>query len=88
MVSEKQLEIAARLDKQVRNLEQTCNSSLEVFMGMEPFMSDFKALLDSSTQGEMDELTTRFEGLYHYGKILENIAMGIESGDIKVPESE
>lgn len=88
MVSEKQLEIAARLDKQVRKLEQTCSDSLEVFMEMGPFMSDFKALLDSSTQSEMDELTARFDGLYHYGKILESIAMGIASGDIQVPESE
>jgi hypothetical protein len=34
----------------------------------------------------MDELCRRFAGFFHYAKILEMVAAGIQSGAIKVPQ--
>jgi hypothetical protein len=48
-------------------------------------MPFFKMLLDSG-QDTMDELCRRFSGFYHYAKILEKLAAGIQSGDIQVPK--
>ena len=46
-------------------------------------MPFFKMLLDSG-QDTMDELCRRFAGFYHYAKILETLAAGIQSGAIQV----
>jgi hypothetical protein len=48
-------------------------------------MPFFKMLLDSG-QDTMDELCRRFSGFYHYAKILETLAAGIQSGEIQVPK--
>jgi hypothetical protein len=41
--------------------------------------------MDASEPGAMDELSRRFAGFFHYAKILEMVATGIQSGEIKVP---
>ena len=38
-----------------------------------------------SLNPDMDALYERFDGFYRYAKVLENIARGIEAGDIRVP---
>jgi hypothetical protein len=48
-------------------------------------MPFFKMLLDSG-QDTMDELCQCFAGFYHYAKILETLADGIQSGAIQVPK--
>jgi hypothetical protein len=48
-------------------------------------MPIFKILLDSG-HDTMDELCRRFTGFYHYAKILETLAVGIQSGAIQVPK--
>ena len=46
----------------------------------------FKQLMDTSEPDTMDELCRRFAGFFHYAKILEMVAAGIQSGAIKVPK--
>jgi hypothetical protein len=50
------------------------------------YMPGFKQLLATAGPGEMNQLCERFGGFYRYAKILENLAAGIQSGAIKVPE--
>lgn len=80
----KQLEIALKIDVRVRELERAGANEVEIFMEMSDLMPDFKQLMETARQAGMDELTARFDGFYRYAKILENIAVGIESGEIKV----
>lgn len=48
------------------------------------YMPGFKRLMDTSQQGEMDELCRRFPWFYRYATILESLAKGIAFGSIKV----
>ena len=48
-------------------------------------MADFKRLMDTAGQNDMNELGRRFAGFLRYAKILEMIAAGIQSGALKVP---
>ena len=48
-------------------------------------MPDFKTLLDSPYNGDIEANATRFSGLYRYGVMLSNVAEGIADGLIRVP---
>ena len=48
------------------------------------YMLGFKRLIDTLESEAMDELCQRFAGFFHYAKILEMVAAGIQSGAIKV----
>jgi hypothetical protein len=50
------------------------------------YMEAFKALMDSTTQVEMNYLCQQYPGLYRFGKILEMLAEGIADGRIDVPK--
>ena len=50
------------------------------------YMPGFKRLMNISEPDTMDELCRRFAGFFHYAKILEMVAGGIQSGAIKVPK--
>src|SRR5689334_19568430 len=78
------LGIAARIDARVQRLVRSGSDDLAVFMAMADRMPDFKRVMDTAGQDGMDELCRRFDGFYRYAKILEDIAAGLESGDIEV----
>ena len=48
-------------------------------------MPAFRRLLDAGPHA-MDQLCLRFGGFYRYAKILEAIAAGIASAEIRVPK--
>ena len=77
--------LAERIDKKVKKILKKGASDLDVFAGMTDYMDDFKTLMDTSSQADMDRLCARYDGFYRYAKVLESIARGIESGDISVP---
>lgn len=79
-----QLHLASQIDARVRKLERSGCDKMTIFVEMGPLMPDFKKLLDTTGQKGMDKLCARFGGFYRYAKILENIASGIQSGEIKV----
>ncbi len=58
---------------------------MDVFAGMADDMKDFKSLMDTTSEADMNALYERFDGFYRYIKVLENVARGIDSGDIRVP---
>ena len=81
----KHLDISTKIDAQVRKLERDGCNELEIFVEMSELMPGFKMLLDTLDQDGIDQLCARYDGFYRYAKILENIAEGIASGEIKVP---
>ena len=80
-----QLQIAATIDARNRDLPDSATDETTILTEMVDYMPGFKRLLDTSSEGELDELCARFPGFYRYAKILERLAAGIQSGEIKVP---
>lgn len=86
-VSVEQIQIALQIDARVKELEKLGCNEVEILTEMVPFMPNFKKLLDTVGHKGMDELCERFEGFYHYARLLEHLAGGIRSGEIKVPKT-
>ncbi len=80
-----QIQIASLIDARVRALAAAGTDDVTTFAEMTDYMPGFKRLMDTSTQGEMDALWQRFSGLFRYAKILERVAAGIQSVEIKAP---
>jgi hypothetical protein len=80
-----QIQIASLIDARVRELAHDGNDDMTVFAEMADYMPGFKRLMDTSTRGELDALCQRFSGFFQYAKILERVAAGIQSSEIKVP---
>jgi hypothetical protein len=80
--TDEQLQIASRLDAKVQRLLEEGKTDVDVFVEMAGDMPDFKRLLDAG-QALMDALCLRFEGFYHYAKILEQIAAGHDEREVK-----
>jgi hypothetical protein len=81
-----QLAIAKLLDDKVNQFTQTGgNDNLMLLTCMAPYMHLFHRLMEISGEGEIDKLCVTYLGLYRYAKVLERLAMGIRSGEVKVP---
>ena len=78
--------IESVIDAKVRRLIGGNSNDLAIFVALTDHMPDFKRVMDESGQGGMDVLCQRFAGFHHYAKILENVAAGIESGEINGPK--
>ncbi|KAF0250517.1 MAG: hypothetical protein FD167_91 [bacterium] len=81
-----QIQIALQIDTRVKELEKLGCNEVEILTEMVPFMPSFRKLLDTLGPNGMDELCAKFEGFYHYARLLEHLAGGIQSGEIKVPK--
>ena len=81
-----QLQIASMIDAKMQKLVCDGNDDLTILGEMFDYMPGFKRLMDTSEPGTMDGLSRRFTGFFHYAKILEMVAAGIQSGAIKVPK--
>jgi hypothetical protein len=83
-----QLQLAWKIHAKVEDLLEAGSDDMTIFKEMCDFMPQFKRLLDGSRQqrGVMDELCRRYAGFYRYATILETVAAGIASGEIKVPK--
>jgi hypothetical protein len=80
------LAIAQLLDAKVREFEgQGVDSPLDMLGRMAPYMELFRQLMQSVDKGEMNALFESHPGLYRFAKLLEHLAKGIQSGEIKVP---
>jgi hypothetical protein len=81
-----QLQIASMIDAKRQKLVCAGNDDITILTEMFDYMPGFKRLMDTSESDTMDELCRRFAGFFHYAKILEMLAAGIQSGAIKVPK--
>lgn len=78
-------QLAERIHRRITQRPNNGASDMEIFANMANYMEDFKSLIDTCSPSEMDRLCARYEGFYRYAKILEEIAQGIETGDIHAP---
>ena len=85
VVTVEQIQIASKIDARVKKLERRGCDEVEILTEMVDLMPSFKKLLDTAGHKGMDELCERFEGFYHYARLLEHLAGAIRSGEIKVP---
>jgi hypothetical protein len=85
-VTAEQVQIASLIDEQVKRVFRKGGDEVAVLMELFDYMPGFKYLLDTARPGDMDQLCERFDGFYRYAKILEDVAAGIQSGEIKVPK--
>jgi hypothetical protein len=77
--------IASRIDERMMLLDAAGLDEVEIIAAMTDYMSDFHRLITEMTAPAMNALCSEFAGLYRYAKIVETIASGIASGQIKVP---
>ena len=85
-LTERQKHLAKIIDEHVRQVIRNGGDDEDLLVSAHDYMDTFKQLLDSSTPQEMDELCQRYDGFYHFAKLLEMLAEGIANGVIPVPE--
>lgn len=76
---------AKRIHNYVQGIVHRGGTDENIMQDMADYMADFKYLMDNLSVQDRDKLFEHYEGYLRFGKILENLARGIESGDIKVP---
>ena len=77
--------LVERIDKKVAEIVTKGGDDLDVLAGMADDMAEFKKLIDTTSSEDMSRLCGHYNGFYCYTQVLENIAQGIASGDIRVP---
>src|SRR5688572_6183205 len=77
--------MAARIDERIKQLDASGMQEAEILLAMEEYMADFRHVMVHASGREMDALCGEFAGFYRFAKILETLASGIASGEIKVP---
>lgn len=81
-LTKEQEKIVKEIDEKARSLENTDNETFLV--GMFDYMPRFKILLDELTSEEINKLAMRYEGFGSFAQLLEALAEGIHSGEIKL----
>ncbi len=74
---------AAAIDARVTELFRNGLARPEILGEMTDYMPAFRPLMDLP-QSELDELCMRFPAFYYYAKLIEGIALGISTVEIKV----
>jgi hypothetical protein len=85
MTRDEMLAIMQRLDDRAKTLLADGGGDTGLLTGMFDDMPLFKALLDSPYSDEINVAARRFPAFHRYASVLSNIAGGIASGSIKVP---
>ena len=60
-------------------------TDIDILACMADYMTGFKSLLDTCSPEDMDGLCAHYEGFIRYARTLEDIAQGIQDGNIRVP---
>ena len=55
-------------------------------MSLADHMDQFKMIMDITNEIEMNYLCNQYPGFYRFGKLLEDIAIGISEGAIEAPK--
>ena len=79
------VQLAKKIHIEMINMLEHDGDELAILTGLTSYMTKFKELIDSTSDGEMSLLCERYHGFYKYVQILENLATGIRSGEISVP---
>ena len=82
----KQLKRVKRIDQFVKNIYDKGGGDEDLLMNMQPYMDDFKKVMDNSSSEEMDAFYEKYDGFYGFAKLLQDLAGAIQEGHIDVPE--
>lgn len=85
-LTEQQTRLAGTIDRHVKHVLAHGGGDEELLMSLADYMGTFKQWMDMSTGEEMNALCQRYDGFYHFAKLLERLAEGIADGSIPVPE--
>src|SRR5688572_22614311 len=77
--------MASRIDERIKRLDASGMQETEILPAMEEYMADFRYVMMHASGREMDALCDEFAGFYRFAKILETLASGLASGEIRVP---
>lgn len=78
--------IVSMIDQKVKTMLKAKRDRLELLNEMYEEMTEFKKVMETSTPVELSELCRQYSGFHQFSQILEELASGIQSGKIKVPE--
>jgi hypothetical protein len=84
--SAEQLQIVSMIDQKVKKILKADGDVVEILREMHDYMPGFKKIMDTTTPEEFNELGRQNFGFLHFAQILEDLASGIQSGDIQVPK--
>ena len=74
-------ELAASIDKEVSTYPDTAGGTEQLLMNMYKYMNDFKRILDTAADGDMEMLCSRYPHFYRFAKLMEQLAEGRASGE-------
>jgi hypothetical protein len=72
-------------DKRMKTYIANKSSDEVILASMLEEMPKIKNIMDNSSTEEMNKLCEEYDGFYYYMKLLENLATGISTGNIVVP---
>lgn len=81
-----QLHLAKLIHEHVSRYPDSDIGNTHLLPTIYDYMDAFKSIMDSTSRVEMDYLCSKYPGFYRFGKLLEFIAEGIQSGSIEVPK--
>ena len=84
--SSKQLKCVQRINQFVNNLYAKGGGDEDLLMNMQPYMDDFKKVMEYSTPDQMDAFYEKYDGFHRFAKFLNDLAGAIQEGHIDVPE--
>jgi hypothetical protein len=73
-------EIAAFIDKEVSKYPDTAGGTEQLLTDMYKYMHDFKRIMDTSAEGDMDMLCSKYSHFFRFAKLMEQLAEGIAAG--------
>ena len=73
------------IDQQVNEMISRSENDVKILMSLADAMNDLKKILDSTVKNELNQYCQKYDGFYHFMKILEGLATGISDGSIPVP---
>lgn len=78
-LNKKQLDYVAELNSDGKRLFKS-GGDKAILKSLPSRMDKIKELIDNGTKGELDMYCQRYEGFYHYMKMLEKLAIGCKNG--------
>ena len=86
MLNSEQKALIVKVDKKVKALLAHGGNEITLLVEMLDVMPGIKTMMDLVPKKEIEMYFYEYDGFYHYLKVLENLAQGVEDGKITVPD--
>jgi hypothetical protein len=81
----KQEQLIIHINQQVNKIVSNGGDDVAILISLAGIMKELKKILDSANKHELEIYTQKYDGFYHFMKVLETLAAGIADGSIPVP---